>query len=35
MKKKYAVECESKVASDCLRKGESFDNEEEIGRAHV
>jgi len=29
MKKQYAVECEYKVASDCLRKGESFDNEEE------
>ena len=29
MKKQYFVECHSKIASDCLQKGKSFENEEE------
>ena len=29
MRKQYAVECVSKIASDCIRKGEYFDSEEE------
>ncbi|SVC87453.1 uncharacterized protein METZ01_LOCUS340307, partial [marine metagenome] len=29
MRQQYAVECVSKIASDCIRKGEYFDSEEE------
>ena len=29
MRKQDAVECVSKIASDCIRKGEFFDSEEE------
>ena len=29
MRKKYAVECISKIASDCIQKGECFNSEED------
>ena len=29
MKNQYAIECHSKIASDCLQKGKCFDSEEE------
>ena len=29
MRKQYCMECVSKIASDCIRKGEYFDSEEE------
>ena len=29
MKKQYFIRCHSKIASDCLQKGKSFESEEE------